>query len=50
MEIAPNELNYALHWLFKKINKLPDTFYPNKKGMNKLKNYPALFIDYSCRS
>jgi hypothetical protein len=31
----PNEQNCALPWL--KLKKTLDTFYPNKKGMNRLK-------------
>jgi hypothetical protein len=40
---APNEQNLALPWLITgQIEKLPDIFYPNKKGMNRQKNHLTL--------
>jgi len=36
-------LNLALHWLITaKFKKLPDTFYPNKKGMIRPTNHLTL--------
>jgi hypothetical protein len=43
MEKAPNELNYALPWLLMgQIQKLLDTFYPNKK-----KKHLALYCPFN---
>ncbi len=40
---TPNELNYALTWfLMGQIQKLLDTFYPNKKGVFRPKNHLTL--------
>ncbi len=40
---TPNEQNCALPWLtIGKLKKLLDTFYPNKKGMNRPRNHLTL--------
>jgi hypothetical protein len=42
---APKEINYALpycSYYWAKFKKLPDTFYPNKKGLFRPKNHLTL--------